>query len=535
MKRIITSVFILSLSLSLFAQTPKLVVGIVIDQMRQDYIYRYGDRFGNDGFKRVINNGMMFENAHYNYVPTYTAPGHASIYTGATPAVHGIVANNWYKTTENKTIYCVDDSAYAIVGQSDGGMGKSPKELKTTTVTDQLRLSNMFKSKVVSISLKDRSSILPGGHTANGAYWFDTKSGNFITSAFYMNNLPHWVNDFNAKKLPAHYAKQTWETLFPIATYTASYSDSNDYEEIVGDKKAPTFPYDFSAQKDGYKFITYSPWGNSLLVNLSQAAIEGEVLGKSDVTDFLCLSFSSTDYAGHMFGPQAIEVEDMYLRLDRELATLFNFLDEKIGKGNWTTFITADHGGNDVPSFLTDHKISAGVLQNDTILKQLKTATKERFGEDLIEKYINEQVYLNNERIAELKLSPCEVQEFVGSLAAAFKGIARYYTKCTYSKGIAGELEVEKSLYNGWNMKESGDVILLTEPGWMDHGNKGTSHGSPWAYDTRIPILFYGAGIKKGNSINRVSITDIAPTIAILLKLQFPNGCMGAPLDVFTK
>lgn len=537
MKRLFTPLFLLFLSLSVFAQSPKIVVGIVIDQMRQDYIYRYWDRFGDDGFKRIINEGMMFENAQYNYVPTYTAPGHTSIYTGTTPAIHGIAANNWYKTDINKTIYCVDDSLQPIVGISGGGMGKSPINLKTTTITDQLRLSNMFKSKVVSVSLKDRSAILPAGHTANGAYWFDTKSGKFVTSTFYMNELPQWVSQFNAQNLPAQYAKQKWETLYPINTYTASYADSNNYEELIGGNTTPTFPYDFSSsvQKDGYKFIPYTPYGNAILVNLSKAAIEGESLGKSSVTDFLCVSFSSTDYAGHTFGPQAVEVEDMYLRLDKELADLFSYLDNKMGKGNWTTFITADHGGNDVPAFLTDHKIPAGIINPDTIVNHISQALKEQYGEDLIKKYINEQIYLNNDRIKELKLSACEVQEFVGSLAIKHSGIARYYTRCNFSKGMVGMLEVEQSLYNGWNAKESGDVILLTEPAWMEHGDKGTSHGSPWAYDTRIPMLFYGAGIKKGSSIDKVSITDIAPTIAILLKVQFPNGCSGKPLDVFKK
>lgn len=534
MKRLLTSAFLFFIGFSLFAQSPKIVVGIVIDQMRQDYIYRYWDRLSDDGFKRIINDGVMFENAQYNYVPTYTGPGHASIYTGTTPATHGIAANNWYKTNIDKTIYCVDDSLHPIVGQGSG-QGKSPANLKTTTITDQLRLSNMFKSKVVSVSLKDRSAILPAGHMANGAYWFDTKSGEFVTSTFYMNELPKWVKEFNAQKLPANYAKQKWETLYPIETYTASYSDNNNYEELVGGKTTPTFPYEFNntIKKDGYKFIAYSPYGNTILVNLSKAAIEGEALGSNSTTDFLCLSFSSTDYAGHYFGPQAVEVEDMYLRLDKELATLFNYLDDKMGKGNWSTFITADHGGNDVPAFLTDNKIPAGILQSDTIVAYLAGVLKAEYGENLIEKYINEQVYLNHERIKALKLSACEVQEFVGNQAAQLAGIARYYTRCSFSKGIVGALEVEQSLYNGWNMKESGDVMLLTEPGWMNYGAKGTSHGSPWAYDTRVPLLFYGAGIKKGKTATRVSITDIAPTIAILLKLQFPNGCSGKPLDVF--
>lgn len=532
MQRIFLFVVIVFSALRVSAQQPKLVVGIVIDQMRQDYLYRYWQRFSDSGFKRVVNGGYMFENAHFNYVPTYTGPGHASIYTGTTPAIHGIVANDWYSREQGKNIYCVDDTAYRGAGNTAGN-GKSPKNLKTTTITDQLRLASMFKSKVVGISLKDRGAILPAGHSANAAYWFDTKTGDFASSTFYMNELPQWMQQFNNKKLPDSYLQSTWETLYPIETYTASAPDDNKYESAFDKDASPVFPYDLKKYKSkGYGLLNSTPYGNQLLAEVAKATIKGEQMGSDAITDFLCVSFSATDYAGHNFGPQAVEVEDMYLRLDLELAAFFDYLDKTIGAGEWTVFITSDHGGNDVPALLADHKIPSGLIEAKTVEKAVKTALKNEYGDSLVLAFENEQFYLDTEKIRTLKLNECEVQEFAGKTASTFIGIARYYTACNFAKGFNSPLEMETSLYRGWNPKQSGDVLLLTEPGWMNYGTKGTTHGSPWAYDTRVPVLFYGNGIKQGKSTERISITDIAPTLTILLKIQFPNGCIGQPLDI---
>ena len=532
MQRIFLFIVIVFSALRVSAQQPKLVVGIVIDQMRQDYLYRYWQRFSDSGFKRVVNGGYMFENAHFNYVPTYTGPGHASIYTGTTPAIHGIVANDWYSREQGKNIYCVDDSAYTGSGNTAGN-GKSPKNLKTTTITDQLRLASMFKSKVVGISLKDRGAILPAGHSANAAYWFDTKTGDFASSTFYMNELPQWMQQFNNKKLPDSCLQSTWETLYPIETYTASAPDDNKYESAFDKDASPVFPYDLKKYKSkGYSLLNSTPYGNQLLAEVAKATIKGEQMGSDAITDFLCVSFSATDYAGHNFGPQAVELEDMYLRLDLELAAFFDYLDKTIGAGEWTVFITADHGGNDVPALLADHKIPSGLIEAKAVEKAAKTALKSKYGDSLVLAFENEQFYLDTEKIRTLKLNECEVQEFAGKTASTFIGIARYYTTCNFARGFNSPLEMETSLYRGWNPKQSGDVLLLTEPGWMNYGTKGTTHGSPWAYDTRVPVLFYGNGIKQGKSTERISITDIAPTLTILLKIQFPNGCIGQPLDI---
>ncbi|HYG14739.1 MAG TPA: alkaline phosphatase PafA, partial [Bacteroidia bacterium] len=498
MRQLLT-VFILTLScFRLSAQQPKLVVGIVIDQMRQDYIYRYWERFGDSGFKRIINGGYMFENAHFNYVPTYTGPGHASIYTGTTPAIHGIVANDWFSREDRKSIYCVDDTTCQGV---ESNMGKSPRNLKTTTITDQLRLATQFRSKVVGISIKDRGAVLPAGHSANGAYWFDSKTGAFATSTFYMPELPKWMQEFNNKKLAETFVNSKWETLYPVNTYKASAPDDNNYEGRFDTSSRPVFPYNLSKLKEirGYGILSYTPYGNTLVTEAGKAAITGEQMGKGKETDFLCLSYSSPDYAGHFFGPQAVELEDMYLRLDRELAGFFNYLDKTIGKGKWTIFITADHGGNEVPAMLADHRIPAGRIKGKEVETAIKAALKDRFGDSLVLHYENDQVYLDTAKVKVLGLDECLVQETAGKAAAVLPGIARYYTACRFTKGDIGILEVEHALYRGWNSKESGDVLLLTEPAWMEYSSPtGTTHGSPWAYDTRVPVLFYGSGIKKG-------------------------------------
>ena len=359
---------LLLLFLSLFIKTysqkknsknnikPKLVVGIVVDQMRYDYITRFYNRFGDGGFKKIIENGFTLENAHFNYIPTYTAVGHTSVYTGTTPNNHGIISNNWYDKYLKESIYCVTDTNYNSVGSNSKRGQRSPFRLMTTTLTDQLHLAQNNKGKTIGIALKDRSAILPVGHTANAAYWYDGGlQGNFITSSFYMDNLPNWVNDFNNKKVPEKYLSKTWSTLYDIKTYTNSFDDNNDFEGTFKGKETPTFPYNLKELKDengNLGMINNTPFGNSLTLDFAKAAIENENLGKGSYTDFLAISFSSTDYIGHKFGPQSIEIEDTYLRLDKDIEKLINYLDTKVGKSNYTLFLTADHGAVHVPAYL---------------------------------------------------------------------------------------------------------------------------------------------------------------------------------------
>lgn len=536
MNKLIKFVFTAIVCVTINAQTienqrPKLVVGIIVDQMRYDYLTRFNSKYGNGGFKRLINDGFSLENAHFNYIPTYTAVGHSSVYTGTTPSEHGIIGNNWYDKYAKKSIYCVDDGDYKSVGASDGGR-KSPKRLLTTTIADELKMTQMRRGKVIGLSIKDRSAILPVGHAADAAYWFQGKNeGKFITSSYYMNKLPKWVIDFNNSGKAKQYVNSTWNTLYDIKTYTESIEDNNKYEGLFKGKDSPTFPYDLKKLKKtngNYDIIKKTAFGNSIVKDFAKAAILGENLGKTTgVTDFLAVSFSSTDYVGHQFGVDSKEIEDSYLRLDKDLASFFNFLDEKVGKGEYTVFLTADHAAVQVPSYLQSLKIPGGYFDNDAFKKFVLNFTEQRFkSRELIENFSNWQIFLNKEKLRELNLDIASVATAIANKIIDFKGIYKTVTATTmqhtnFDRGIL------RVLQNGYNQKRSGDILIVPNPSLISYSKTGSTHGSGYAYDTHVPIIFYGKGIKKGSLKRYVPIIDIAPTISNLLNISFPNGCTG--------
>jgi len=540
MRNLLAFVFIFNLSTATFTQTieskrPKLVIGIVVDQMRYDYLTRFYNKYGDDGFKRIIQNGFSVENAHFNYIPTYTAPGHASIYTGTTPANHGIIANDWYDKFSKKSIYCVDDDSYMTIGSEKGGK-KSPKRMLTTTITDELKLAQNKQGKVIALSIKDRSAILPGGHTADAAYWFHgKKDGKFITSSYYMNDLPKWVKQFNDSKLAKKYLNTTWNTLYDINSYTESREDDNKFEGLFKGKESPTFPYKLSKlkKKNGnYDLLKATPYGNSIVKDFAEAAIIGENLGKGRATDFLAISFSSTDYVGHQFGPDSKEIQDTYIRLDKNIASLLLFLDEKVGKGDYTVFLTADHAAVQVPSYLKSLKIPAGYFSSKKFKAFAERITQEEFNvsaKDLIENFSNYQVFLNRATLKKNKMSIKNVTAVLANrfleFETVYKTVMAYTMQNTnFDKGILNRLQ------NGYNQKFSGDLLLIPNPSTIGGRKKGTTHGSGYNYDSHVPMLFYGKGIKKGVLKRKVQITDIAPTLSNLLKISFPNGATGTVL-----
>ncbi len=516
-------------------EKPKLIVGIVVDQMRYDYLTRYYNRYGNDGFKRLLNEGYSLENAHFNYIPTYTAVGHASVYTGTTPDHHGIIANNWYDKFLKKTIYCVDDNRYQSVGTASNYGQKSPYRLTTTTVTDQLLLAQNMRGKSIGIALKDRSAILPVGHTATAAYWYEGKDkGHFISSSFYMKELPKWVTDFNKQQKAQFYTSQPWNTLYELNSYTNSTADNSIFEGTFMGEQSPIFPHDIpnlKSQNGNLSIISETPFGNSLTLDFAKAAIIGENLGKNKDTDFLSISFSSTDYVGHKYGVDAVETEDTYLRLDKDLAELFRFLDEKVGKGNYTIFLTADHGAVRVPAYLDSLRIPATYFNSRKFKTFLDSVSTKHFKSiDLVENFSNYQLFLNKQKIDSLQLKLDEVAEIFANELVNFETINKAVTAKTlqntnFTKGILNVLQ------NGYNQKLSGDVLLIPNPGTISRERTGTTHGSGFSYDTHVPIIFYGKGIKKGISKKRYEITDIAPTIANLLKIEAPNSTTGIIIE----
>jgi predicted AlkP superfamily pyrophosphatase or phosphodiesterase len=521
------------------AQTkPKLIVGIVIDQMRNDYIYRYWNRYGSEGFKRLVNEGFYFKNGHYNYIPTYTGPGHCSIYTGATPRTHGIIANDWFVKQNTSTMYCVSDTLVRGVGSQSKNGWMSPKNQLSSTIGDELKMASNQKSKVFAIALKDRSAILPAGHAANGAFWFDDQSGNFISSTWYMKDLPNWVNTFNNKKLPTSYLENGWTTLYPINTYSNSIDDENRYELAPNKKEQPIFPYSYKSylEKFNYAILKATPYGNSITKDLAIECIKNESLGKDAITDLLCLSFSSPDYIGHSYGPRSIEIEDIYLRLDKDLEDFLKFLDKELGKDNYTIFLTADHGGADIPNHLIDHKIPAGYLSEKQIAKDVKLFLQNTYGDSLIFANVsNEQIFLNENKLNSQKLNKEELEKKLCAFLVNINGISEAFPSSILKNYAFEKKDYRNLLQNGYNHKLSGNICYIYNPAWMDYSEKGTTHGAGYNYDTHVPIIFYGKGIKKGVSFDYTSITQIAPTVCELIQINQPNSTTSEPLNGFFK
>ncbi|AMM50636.1 hypothetical protein TH61_04835 [Rufibacter sp. DG15C] len=517
---------------------PKLVVGIVVDQMRYDYLYRYWSKYSNDGFKRLLREGFNFKNNHYNYVPTYTGPGHASIYTGTTPAMHGIVGNDWYNRTTGKNIYCAEDKTVQSVGSTSAAGQMSPVNMISTTITDELKLATNQKSKVIGLSLKDRGSILPAGHAANAAYWFDGTNGNMITSTYYMQELPTWVQAFNNRKLADQYLSQPWTTLLPIEQYTESTADDQLFEGLFTGEKKPVFPHNLPELRGkNFDLLRAVPFGNTYTKDFAIEAIKAENLGKGQVTDFLAMSFSSPDYIGHQYGPNSIEVEDNYLRLDKDLADFLKFLDGHLGKENVLIFLTADHGAAHNPNYLKSLRIPAGTTGGAVMTDSLKKHLNQKFGAaEWVSSFFNQQVYLNHAVIESKKVDLIAIQEETARFMQRFPGVLRCITSDALMKSH-WESGVGMLVENGYMPYRSGDVMVMLQPGWYEgYGRgepKGTTHGSPWAYDTHVPLLWYGWQIPAGESSQRSQITDIAPSLANWLNIQEPNGTTGKALQQY--
>lgn len=519
------------------AQRPKLVVGIVVDQMRHEYLQRFESKYGEDGFKKLMNEGFEARNNHFDYIPTFTAPGHASIYTGTTPRYHSIIGNSWYSKVLGRSVYCVGDTLANNVGGTARSGNISPRNLQVNTITDELKLSTNFQSKVVGISIKDRGAVLPAGHTPDGAYWYDGRTGQFMTSDYYHDELPDWVAEFNKKKLVDQYLNQQWTTLLPISEYTESTADDTPYERGFDGKDTPTFPYDLEElrkQNGPYSLISSTPFGNSLVSDMAKAAIAGESMGTDDITDFLAISYSSTDYIGHNFGPNSVEIEDTYLRLDQEIASLISYLDEKVGKDQYLIFLTADHGVVAVPQFLIDHKLPGGYANLEKSQQMIAEALAKEYGSnDFVSNFSNDQIFLNHQEIESAGLMVEEVAIKLTKVVRQLPDVVDAISAYEINQLDATD-PMSKLLKNGFNQKLSGDVLILMKPGYLynNYGSKGTTHGSGYTYDTHVPLIFYGAGVSSGSTVKKTYITDIAPTLSMLLNISMPNGAVtGTPIE----
>lgn len=515
---------------------PKLVVGVMIDQMRWDYLYRFYDRYGTGGFKRILGEGFSCENTFIPYAQTVTAAGHTCVYTGSVPAIHGIMGNDWYDKALGKSVYCTSDETVKTIGGSEKAEPQSPRNLWTTTICDELKLATNFRSKVIGVAIKDRGGILPAGHSADAAYWYDSKSGNWVTSTYYMQQLPAWVNRFNDRRIVDSLLRLNWNTLYPLSTYVQSTADDKPYEGKYGHEAKPVFPHELASQAGkNYGLISSTPYGNTMTLAFARQAMEQEKMGIDAITDFLAVSLSSTDYVGHQFGPNSIEVEDTYLRLDRDLAAFLSYLDTKVGKGQYLFFLTADHAVAHNPRFMDENKLPVKPLKG--IMTDLKNAVKEKFKiNNVVADADNYQIYLNDKAIDSAGASREDVKAFMIKFLNGVPEMLMAFDNDEISE-VNLPTEVKEKFLKGYNTKRGGDIQMVLRPGYYFGSGDftGATHGAWYPYDSHIPLLWMGWGIKSGKSNTTRYMTDIAPTVAALLRIQMPSGCIGQPIPEVMK
>lgn len=520
-------------------EKPKLVIGIVIEQFRYDYINKFWDSFGNTGFKRLINEGTNCKNASYDFFFTQSAPAHATIVTGTNPGMHGIVADNWYHPLKEEIIYSTRDNRVDPVGGSFENGLHSPVNLLPSTFGDELKLSNGGVSKVFAIGMKDHTSILSGGHSANASYWYDDVSGTWMTSTHYLDSLPDWVNDFNSKKLPDTYLDTEWNTLLPISEYSWCLPDTNIYE--VGINKQSWFPYNLKKmssssvlrilnKKRDYSLLNDVPAGNTYTKDFAIRLIEEERLGEDDFTDFLSLSFSVTDNIGHKFGPSSVEMADAVLRFDRDLGHFLDYVIQKVGKKNVLIYLTSAHGVAEAPDLLIDKKIPAGHFKQNQALTLLRSYLNVMYGEgNWVKGYYEKQIYLNRTLIEDAKLSLTEVQDISSRFLTQFSGVsfavsANVIENNDFSRGHY------RMIRNSYDPTRSGDIILSLSPAWVENGDYVTNHNSPYEYDSHVPLIWYGWSVNRSSVTRKVNMIELAATLSSLCKISVPNACDGEPM-----
>ena len=515
------------------AKRPRVVVGLMVDQMRWDFLYRYAARYGEGGFKRLLREGYTCENAMIPYAQTVTACGHASVYTGSVPAVNGIMGNEWYSRELGRQVYCTEDPKVRTIGGNANAQPMSPRNLQVTTFCDELRMATQFRSKVIGIAIKDRGGILPAGHSANAAYWYDTGTGNWVSSTYYMPELPAWVNRFNARKMPDSLYGLNWNTLYPISTYAMSDIDDKAYEGKFSFETRPVFPHDLSSVKGkSYSTLTATPHGNTLTLEFAKAVVQAEGLGDDEFTDVLAVSLSSPDYIGHQFGPNSVEIEDTYLRLDRELEAFLKFLDARFGKSGYLFFITADHGAAHVPEFSIANRMPGGRNGGATAKAMADVAASYKV-KSLVRNFSNYQIYLDDAVIDSAKLDRDEVKASMIRELMKNPGVSLAFDMDEIDEAPL-PASVRERFIQGRHPKLSGDIQVVLAPGYLNYGTTGTSHGSWYPYDAHIPLVFMGWGVRPGKLGREVYMSDIAPTITTLLNIQMPSGTVGRAIHEIT-
>lgn len=516
---------------------PRLVIGIIVEQLKYDQLEKFRDRLGENGIKRLINEGTYFKNASFEYMLTQSAPGYATIATGTEPSFHGITSDNWYLPLRDELIYCTKDIEVNPVGGSFEAGLHSPVNLQSSTFSDELEMATNRKAKVFGVGMKENSAIFSAGHAADGAYWFDNSTGTWMSSTYYIDTLPVWVNDFNAMKFPDSYLNDTWSLLRPSVDYADCLPDSNNFE--AGFNGINYFPYDLKKlrskgmlnARNDYSLLRETPFANSLTTSFAIRLIENEKLGKDDVTDYLSICYSATDNIGHRFGPSSVEMGDAVLRLDDDIKNLLTFLNDSIGKKNVLIYFTAAHGISEIPAVLEKNKIPAGYFKQNQALQLLRSYLNAVYGEgDWVKGYSERQIYLNRTLIEDARLPLEEVQKKVARFLVQFTGVAAAYPYSAFEANDFGNGNL-KRIINNFNPQRSGDVIVTLNPGWVEkEGDFVTDHNSPYEYDSHVPLIWYGWTVNRATVNRKVNMTDIAATLSSLCKVPYPNACSGEPL-----
>jgi predicted AlkP superfamily pyrophosphatase or phosphodiesterase len=517
-------------------EKPKLVVGIVVEQLRYDQLEKFKDRFVENGIRKLLNEGTFFRNASYDYMLTQSAPGHATISTGTEPSLHGITSDSWYLSLKNEMVYCTQDNSVDPVGGSYEAGLHSPVNLLSSTFSDELELATNGKSKTYSIGIKESSAILSAGHTAKGVFWYDNSTGTWMSSTWYMPNLPPWVNDFNALKLSESYLNNPWNNLLPLKDYGDCLPDSNSFE--AGFNGICYFPYDLKKMsskgtansKRDYSLLRETPFGNSFTKDFAIRLIQEEGLGRDDITDFLAISFSATDYIGHRFGPSSVEAADAILRLDRDIEQLLKYLNDSIGKKNVLIYFTSASGVSEIPAILEKNHIPSGYFKQNQALQLLRSYLNAVYGEgDWVKGYYEKHIFLNRILIEDAKIPLDDIQKKVARFLVQFAGVASAYPYSAFEANDFNNGNLKK-IVNSFTPQRSGDVIITLNPGWVEKDDYVTNHNSPYEYDSHVPLIWYGWTVNRASVTRKVNITDIAATLSSLCQVPYPNACTGEPM-----
>jgi predicted AlkP superfamily pyrophosphatase or phosphodiesterase len=516
---------------------PKLVIGIIVEQLRYDQIEKFRSRFCENGIRKLLNEGTYFQNASFQYLLTQTAPGYATISTGAEPSFHGITSDNWYLPLKNELIYCTKDLSVNPVGGSFESGLHSPVNLQVSSFSDELKMATNKKAKVFAVGLKENPVIFSAGHGADGAFWYDNTTGSWMSSTYYINSLPSWVIDFNAMKYPETYLMNPWTLLKPLQEYADCMADSNKYES--GFNGQNYFPYDLkqlssrgkgNANRD-FSFLRETPFGNTFTTSFAIKLIEKEGLGKDDTTDYLAVCYNSTDNIGHRFGPSSVEMADAILRLDKDVETLLKYLTDSIGKKNVLIYFTSAHGISEIPAVLESNRIPAGYFRQNQALQLLRSYLNAIYGEgDWVKGYSEKQIFLNRTLIEDAKIPLEEMQKKVARFLVQFTGVASAYPYSAFEANDFGNGNL-KRIINNFSPQRSGDVIITLNSGWVEkQDDYVTNYNSPYEYDSHVPLIWYGWSVNRATVTRKVNMTDIAATLSSLCKVPNPNACTGEPM-----